>query len=459
MKKNLKKKILFVATQFPPNDSIGTQRIVKFIKYLELKGWDIHVLTLEEKYYRNSSNSYQFYLPNDIHIYRRRKIDIFGLWDAFKRIFHINVQQQTKTSDDININKKMINEDSKNLSILYELKELISNLLQYPDQDNGFCFSIFFSTLRLISKHKIPYLFISSPPHSPVIPVTLLKKFKNIFYIIDFRDPWSRSQWQQKPKHLYQKIERRLDLFFEMAALKAADVAIFNTEQLKREFSAYYENTPIPQKFYFISNGFDPELRVRFSDGRPKHERSNDKITILHTGTLYKKRNPEVIFDGLLKFREINPEKAKAIEIRFVGSLSGNLNYLEQFIKAECLSDQITFQPRLSYDNILEEMKEADWLLLLQPGTTFQIPAKFYDYLLVEKPIWGVLEENSVGEVAIKKLNVGYVSFCHSVNSIVEFFKLVTSGKMVDFLPDESELQKYSIPYLVEQFEQIILDH
>jgi len=453
------KKILFVSTQFPPNESIGTQRIVKFIKYLKRKGWEIHVLTLEEKYYRNSDNSYQFYLPDDIHVYRRKKIEIFQFFNAIKQ-FVFGKAKQSKKANEANHprnNAKPAN-DTKKFSLFYEIKELVSNLLQYPDQENGFFFSVLFATYRVIKKHQIPYLFISSPPHSPVVPVTLLKKFTRFIYIVDFRDPWARSQWQQKPKHLYQRIEKKLDLFFEEKTLKTADVAIFNTEQLRGEFAEYYADTPVPQKFHFIPNGFDPELKDRLSVNGLGDKRKDRRITLLHTGTLYKKRNPQVIFEGLLRFRELHPEKAKAIKLSFVGTLSEDLQYLHQYIKGKRLVENVEFREKLSYDEILEEMKTADWMVLLQPGTTFQIPAKFYDYLLVDKPIWGVLEENSVGEMAIKRLNIGYVSHCQSVESIIEFFKLITNRTKLDFTADESQLQKYSLPFLVDQFEKIILN-
>lgn len=447
---------MFVSTQFPPNESIGTQRIVKFIKYLKRRGWEIHVLTLEEKYYRNSNNSYQTYLPSDLHIYRKKKIEIFEIWKAIRHSLFRKSKKSNNISNQVNTEPQTSN--TPKFSLFYEIKELVSNLLQYPDQENGFFISVLFTAYQLINRHEIPYLFISSPPHSPVVPVTLLKKFARFTYIVDFRDPWARSQWQQKPKHLYQKVEKKLDLFFEEKTLKTADVAIFNTDQLRSEFAEFYANTPIPQKFHFIPNGFDPELKEQLSTNGTNYRRSDDRITLLHTGTLYKKRNPQRIFEGLLKFRESYPEKAKAIKLNFIGSISGDLQYLQQYVNEKNLSENVRFGDKLSYDEILEEMKKADWMILLQPGTTFQIPAKFYDYLLVDKPIWGILEENSVGESAIKNLNIGYVSYCKYVDSIVEFFNFITNGKKIDFKPDHIELEKYSIPYLVEKLEQIVLN-
>lgn len=462
MHNNTEKKILFVATQFPPNESIGTQRIVKFIKYLRRRGWEIYVLTLWEKYYGNSNNSYQFYLPDGIHVYRRKKIDIFKSWESFKKRILKNHGTKLSKYESENIfipNQEQGKNKLLGSTFLYYIKETITNLMQYPDKENGFFFSVFFSALKIINTHNIPHVFISSPPHSTVIPLTLLRMLKKFVYIVDFRDPWARSQWQESPRHIYQKITKILDLFFEKMTLKNADLALFNTQQLKNDFDNYYEGSSLQLKFNFISNGFDPELREKYSRNLLEKTRINNSITILHAGTLYKKRNPQKIFEGLIKFRDIYPEKAKLIHLKFLGTLSSDLSYLEQFVKDYDLSDQIIFMPKLSYKKTLSEMGKADWLLLLQPGTTFQIPAKFFDYILFKLPIWGVLEENSVGENTINKLNTGYISYCHSVDSIIEFFKYITNDEVKYFNINETELEEFSVPHLVDRFESILENH
>ena len=41
-------KLLVIAYYFPPDGSVGTFRISKFVKYLMREGWDIKVITVKE---------------------------------------------------------------------------------------------------------------------------------------------------------------------------------------------------------------------------------------------------------------------------------------------------------------------------------------------------------------------------------------------------------------------------
>ena len=49
----MNKKILVVATYFPPAGGVGSFRVTKFVKYLNLLGWKVSVLTVHERFYNN----------------------------------------------------------------------------------------------------------------------------------------------------------------------------------------------------------------------------------------------------------------------------------------------------------------------------------------------------------------------------------------------------------------------
>ena len=44
------KKIIIIATHFPPTGSVGVVRITKFAKYLKLYGYEITIITTSLKY-------------------------------------------------------------------------------------------------------------------------------------------------------------------------------------------------------------------------------------------------------------------------------------------------------------------------------------------------------------------------------------------------------------------------
>ncbi|GEM_PF-5504994 len=455
------KHILFITPHFPPSDSVGTQRMVKFIKYLSRDGWKIFVLTLTEKWFEGSANNYGFYLPDGIKVIRFDPPDLFNLSGRIKQRW---LTRKKKSGNDgaMKPAEKSILSVPEKGGFFHEVKEFLTGLLQYPDRYNGFSLSVLRQLKKILKENKIEYVLASSPPHSVNIPLNFLRRFSRFVYIADFRDPWALSQWDVENETLIEKLYRRLDRHFERRTIKQADVLIFNTEFLKNLYESHYASFgSLDRKGYVIPNGFDPEIRSNHRENSPEDYKpeSSEKIRILHTGTLYKKRNPQMILEGLAAYAKQHPEQAGKIEITFVGSVSPSLSFLHELIEQLHLTKQVSFQPSLPYQEVMERSKQADWLLLLQPGTSVQVPAKFFDYLLVNKPIWGVLEIPSVGQKMIEELRVGYVSDCQSLDAIVAFFEYLTSGQNHRLLPDEKKLESYSMPHLVKQFEEILAKH
>ena len=52
-----KKKILMIATYFPPSGGVGVFRVTKFAKYLKLSGYEPVVVTIDNKYCINKDDS------------------------------------------------------------------------------------------------------------------------------------------------------------------------------------------------------------------------------------------------------------------------------------------------------------------------------------------------------------------------------------------------------------------
>lgn len=450
------KKILFVARHFPPSDSVGSLRIINFIRYLHSLGWDIYVLTLSVKYSKGRANNYTQSLPEGITIFRTNKLNFFGLWDFLKKYIFRRKTPQNKNSRNKIYNKKT-NDILRNKSIWFEIKEFISNMLKYPDFDNGWIPYIFFKTFFILWKYKIKFVFVSSPPHSPHIPINLLRKINKFNYVADFRDPWARSQWDNENVYFYQRFQKRLDLFFEKQTIHLADIIIFNTDYLKRDFERFYHQEELGSKAYVLTNGYDEQKRIEVkNEMREKSKKNDEKIVILHTGTIYKRRNPQIIFEGLMKFKKQFPELADKIEIKFIGSFESNFQYLADFISKNSLVNNIFFIPKVPYQEVLTEMMKADWLLLLQPHTTIQIPAKFYDYITVNKPIWAVVEKDSIAQEMVEKLQLGYVTECNSISSVVNFFKQITKNKAEIIKPNEKELINYAISNIASRLDNIL---
>jgi hypothetical protein len=92
----------------------------------------------------------------------------------------------------------------------------------------------------------------------------------------------------------------------------------------------------------------------------------------------------------LIKDQRIPREQIRVV---FVGSI--DLSYhLPDFLRDAGLNEIVTLQPQVSYEESLAHLQQADAFLLLQPGTTTQIPSKLFDYIGIGKPILAISPKN-----------------------------------------------------------------
>ena len=68
-----KRTILMVALDFPPCQSAGVQRTLKFAEYLADLGWQVVVLTVDEKVYNVTDK--QLTVTDNITVYRCHSFD------------------------------------------------------------------------------------------------------------------------------------------------------------------------------------------------------------------------------------------------------------------------------------------------------------------------------------------------------------------------------------------------
>ncbi len=461
------KRILFVTPHYPPSPSVGTQRMIRFIKNLARRGWDVFVLTQKEEYYPLQSIITENGIPQErVHVIRTAKWDPFRLWGTMKNILRGGKKSSSDTNrptrdasnNSNNGKRKSTPARPQNRSVLFRIIDFITRMMQYPYRENGWMWSVAWHTWRIVRKENIPVVFASSPPHSPYLPLNVLRSVMGFRYVVDFRDPWARSQWSRETRTLYEKVARRLDIHFEQRTLRRADAIVFNNEVLFEEYQRSYPSYHLEQKSVVLTNGFDPDVGDETVIFGERHTRGEPDIVIIHAGTLYKKRDPRNIFSALLTLREEMPTEVQRLRFKFLGHVTPDLHYLFDFVKENELEQQVEFLPPRPYQQALQEMMNADWLLILQPVTRIQVPAKFFDYLLMPRPIWGVVEPDSISERLIQQLHVGRVSYNDDPESILQFFRHVLSEKQSRFAPNQENLEQFMVPNIVARLENVLLN-
>jgi glycosyltransferase involved in cell wall biosynthesis len=378
------KKMLLIAYCFPPVGGIsvaGSQRALKFVKNLRLYQWECTVLTAKEECYE----PYIFMdtdllkrIPSDIKVVRTSVLRFLTKILKLRRKINSKVYKN-KSINNVTENEKLIC-ISENKGIYKILKDSITDLFSIPDEEMGWIIPTIFCGVKEIRKEKIDLIYSTGKPWTSHIIGMSLSIITEKPLVVEFRDPWMTNPFREECSMLKNKIEK----YLEKKSIEIADLVVSNTFELKEEFINRFPKEK-KDKFITVLNGFDSnDYLNKYNEKIRKIH--NEFFTITHTGFLYGKRDPINFIKAVKFIIDNNIIEKNKIKIFLIGSVE--LSYdIEKYIYLNNLKDVVVVEKHVPYEKSLMYLKNSDVLLLLQPGTTTQIPSKLFDYIGMRKPI------------------------------------------------------------------------
>jgi glycosyltransferase involved in cell wall biosynthesis len=360
--------LLFLSYYFPPMGMGGVQRAVKFVKYLPGSGWNPIVLTVKDVRYHGHDRS----LQKDIEkaqVIRTESLDLLRL--AFL------ARGQAKAGAGSAGNMTGI------------LNRAILPWIFVPDSKIGWVPFAVQAGIRTAVKDGIQAVFTTSPPHSSHLAGFILKRRLGIPWVADFRDSWIRENYDRVPTPAH----RGMNEFLLRLVLKHADRITGVSSRVLEDM--WFLSRRKEADFIWNPNGFDPE---DFADFR--HERSV-RFRITYCGTVNSVQPPDAFLAGAGKAILREPALRKALEIRFVGSVSDvDLN---EMICGYGLDGLVTRTGYVPHAESLRQLSCSDALLLVLPADSGSgvIPGKLYEYLASGLPILGVLPDGEAARIAL----------------------------------------------------------
>jgi glycosyltransferase involved in cell wall biosynthesis len=357
----------------------GTQRAVKFAKYLPEHGWEPVVISVRDVHYYSHDDT----LLDDIaHIpvYRTESLDPLRLFARFRK----EVRKNAATSD--------------RKSILVKLNEFISGWFFIPDNKLLWLPFAVYQALKLIRAERIKVVYTTSPPHSAHLAGLILALLARVRWIADFRDAWTGGESQPSPTLLHSTVNRML----EKIVLKRAHHVIGMCHHLTE---ALQLNSASPaSKFTTIMNGYDAE---DFRD--VMHGELNDTFTITHLGSISRVSNPEPFLRSFRMLLDEHPELEGTIQVSFYGI--DIFRILSDSVRKYQLEHIINPIRYLSHRESLDKMMRSHLLLMTIIKRTGEeiISGKIFEYLGSGKPVLMVTSDDGYVSKLIGKLGRGTV--------------------------------------------------
>jgi len=371
------RKVLIIATHFPPDRHIGARRPAKFAKYLPNFGWQPVILTVPINEIRDGvDNSLLPDLSKDLIVHR-----ITG-WG----------------------NSHVINNGSskKKIKLLLRMRSRIGGLL-FTHQSARWVYNSIKMGCKIIDSKKIDLIFSTVPDPEAYIAALFLSILKGKKFVCEFRDP---NRWMFDYKFTFENIIMN---FFQKVAQWKANAVVSTSKDLKRNL---LKNGWVPnaKQYITIYNGFD----INDFTGLSEKQNSNTFV-ISYVGSLGMERHPKYLLDAFELLLQEKPQLINKIKLLFIGWIKRDIKmekWLEERLNQGVLKKTVELKGFLPHREALLEMQRSDVLLTLHPEEGNKqgvLEAKVFEYLYSGNPILALTPSDCDMAKLIREMKAGIV--------------------------------------------------
>ena len=386
-------RVLIITYYWPPSGGAGVQRWLKFSKYLPQFGWEPYILTVNPEHaaYPDLDPSLERDIPDSIKVFRTKATDWFRFYGNDKS--KVPSAGFAKNKDD---------------SLRGKISRFIRGNFFIPDPRKGWNKYAIRKACEIIEDEKIRHVITTSPPHSTqLIGLKLKKKYPDIRWITDLRDPWTEIYYYE---HFYPTfLPKKIDQYYERKVLENADKITTVGPSLKNAFSQ--KITGIENKTEVITNGYDE------ADFEGRNGNIPSRFTITYVGTLAEAYPIDGLISVLAKIRkqEIN------FLLRFVGTVP---DIIRKRIVSELSMDSVEFIAYTSHSEAITYMMNSSVLLLVIPDHSKNksiVTGKIFEYIASKKPILCLGPDDGDAAGIIMHNNFGKSYSYFDCNNIEDF--------------------------------------
>jgi len=346
------RKVLVIASRFPPVASVGATRVRKFVKYLPRHGWHPVVITgamrqqpiLVGETRRATDLESLADLPQDVPVHR-----LSAVVDNWPGPLAEYLARQVGRL----LSRRPSDVEHLAATLRWRFQRWHDGLA-FPDRGIWRLLPAVRLAVRLHRRHGFDAIFSSGMPFSDHITGLVLHSLLRLPWLVDFRDPWVEYiHWEQ----WHTEWGARLTRVAEAAVIRRAACVVSVNGHMTRRFAARYGDQPT-RKFVTIQNGFDP------ADFPPEVEPDPGTFRLLYAGSLYKTRSPAAVLDGFCRFLARHPESRSHARLDFAGRPN---QFVEQ-IASSPAGNAVQYLGMLPHSAAVREMVRSDVNVIILPN-------------------------------------------------------------------------------------------
>ncbi|MEP0713902.1 glycosyltransferase family 4 protein [Algoriphagus sp.] len=356
----MKKRVLIITYYWPPSGGSGVQRWLKFAKYLPDFGWEPVIFTPENPDFDLKDDTLEKEISKELEVMK------FPIWEPYQLLDKIRGKKESHPGRVL---------EQKEQSFIEKTAIWLRANLMVPDPRVFWVKPSVKFLVELIEKGQFQAIITTGPPHSMHLIGRDLKRKTGIFWLADFRDPW--SQWEFLDKLPMQTRVRDKHKKLEQEVLKEADVITSISPTFQEELVQLAH-----RQINLLTNGFDPaDIPLDFSI----REKKAGSLHLVYTGIIDSIRNPMPLLKAMRE--EFSEEKGEVL-FTFVGRVSDQVR--EEIAADSWLSAHVAFAGYVSHQKVFDYYAKADALALILTNTKNakgNIPGKLFEYMATTLPI------------------------------------------------------------------------
>lgn len=434
--------VLFVSGVFPPVNTAGSFRLLRFTSWMSRAGWQVSVLTLQPGGGEPLDRSLLERLPAEIEVKTTRACYPLRWLARLKRSAAPQGRETGAGRAETPTDRKPA------AGAGASIRSSIIDIFSVPDQDSGWWPIATWAGIRLARAKKIKAIVSSGPPHTSHLVALSIKVATGRPWVADLRDPWARATWAGRGK-----LASRLNQLAERLCVRRADRVVLNTPRLLADFRSFYADLA-PAKFCCITNGFDEDLLGMARPPRDRTSAGGKRIRLTHAGNFYGNRNPTPLLEALRDLVQSGRMGAEELEIVLIGTSDEQLQLAER-VKRMGLSEIVRLEPKVPHLEALEISAQSDVLLLIQQEAPLQTPSKLFEYMALKKPVLALTGAGSTADI-VRQGNFGFAVSPDDHEGIKSALLAITSPDYC-FAPDEEFMGQFSGERLSRDFERVVL--
>jgi glycosyltransferase involved in cell wall biosynthesis len=393
-----RKRVLFVAYQFPPVGGAGVQRTAKFVKHLPPCGWLPSVLTVANPSVPLFDESLAAEVPGGTLIRRARTLEPgYALKSSLSA-------------------KGDGGRRGMGRLLRGTLRRLGSALLQ-PDPQILWLPAAVREGMRLLEEVPHAAIVATGPPFSGLLVGAALSRRTGLPLILDYRDEWGLSNAyseNKRPGFLSRFIQRRMQRW----AVRSAKALLATTRTSATALETVCAEAGGSARVGWIYNGYDPE---DFPAAAPAPRSAEGVYRLAYVGTLWNLTSVEPLVEAVRDLARRRPDLAGRLELVFAGRRTGAQE--EILGRLNGLPCRVVTHPYLNHRAATELTRSADGLCVLLsavPGADRVVPAKVFECMAARRPVvaiaprgevWDLLQHYPAGHL-FEPGDVGAISAC-----------------------------------------------